>query len=574
MGPVSASPIAFRISPPAPFATPADHPNSLARIVTPLHADAWEQELKAAGVLQSFSAIPIGIRSGFDVGIDHAATLSLFSDSRRYQLYENHNHALENPAVIRAMIEEETREGRISHFYTPDDLFDLVGPFRNAPLTVAPKNGDYAQGRVCQDFSHPRDDPNDVSFNASLDMQDFSCDWGSFSQCYLLASRAPAGTQVAVFDVKAAHRRVPVAPWQQPFYAIMWMGMVAINYCCQFGAASSSGLWGKLADAFRAIFAHHFPASDCINWADDFIFWRYLSGDGYALCEDDIYALADRLGWPWSVKKTRPFSTRFNYIGFTWDLNAKTVEVTAEKKEKYLRNISTWQPGYAAAHKEALSVLGKLVHCACVVPDGRSRLPALSRWAATFRTNRPRLKYIVPASVLDDIAWWRARLQQDFCGREIIDIPDPIDLDVFVDASTGWGIGITIADSWDHWKLKEGWKNEGRDIGWAEMLAIELGLRALIERGHVDAHIRIRSDNQGVVGALQAGKSRGVEANRVLQRVVTLMLEHRVWLSVDWVASADNPADAPSRGMPPRDMTRKAHEFALPYAIRHLVDKV
>lgn len=573
-GLVSASPIPFRLPRVLPSLSPADHSNSLARIVTPLNADAWERELVAAGVLQSFSTIPSGIRYGFDIGLDRASTLSLFSESHRYQLYENHNHALENPAVIQAMIEEETREGRISEFYAPDDLYDLVGPFRNAPLTVAPKNGDYAQGRVCQDFSHPRDDPRDVSFNASLDMQDFACDWGSFSQCYMLAARAPPHAQVAVFDVKAAHRRVPVAPWQQPFYAIMWMGMVALNYCCQFGAASSSGLWGKLADAFRAIFAHHFPDADCINWADDFTFWRYLSDGAYTLHEDDIYALAGELGWPWSVKKTKPFSPRFNYIGFTWDLDAKTVEVTTEKKEKYLRNLDAWRPGHSASHKEALSLLGKLVHCTCVVRDGRSRLPALSRWTSTFRANRPRLKYVVPAGVLDDIAWWRARLEQTFCGMDIVDIPEPIDLDIFVDASTGWGIGLTIENSWDHWRLVEGWKSEGRDIGWAEMLAIELGLRALVERGYADAHIRMRSDNQGVVGALRAGKSRGVETNRVLQRVVTLMLERSLWLSVDWVASADNPADAPSRGMPPPLMTRTVHEFALPYAIRHLVEKV
>lgn len=233
-------------------------PNSVSRIVTPLNADAWEQELAAAGVLASFASIPKGLRSGFDVGIDRAATLAKFSDSHRFQLYDNHKHALDNPGVIEAMIKDESAEGRISQFYTPEELYRLVGPFRNAPLTVAPKNGDYATGRVCQDFSYPRDDPRDVSFNASIDMQDFTCDWGTFSQCYLLAARAPPRTQVAVFDVKAAHRRVPVAPWQQAFCVIAWMGLVALNFCCQFGAASSSGLWGQLADAFRAIFAHHF----------------------------------------------------------------------------------------------------------------------------------------------------------------------------------------------------------------------------------------------------------------------------------------------------------------------------
>lgn len=554
--------------------SPSHPPNPISRIVTPLNADVWEEELRAAGALDAFSSIPSGLRNGFDVGLDRVATLARFSDSHRYQVYNNHKHALDNPAVIEAMIEEETKEGRISRFYPPDELYALVGPFRNAPLTVAPKDGDYAKGRVCQDFSYPRDVPGDVSFNASLDMQDFTCDWGTFAQCYLLAARAPPLAQVAVFDVKAAHRRVPVAPWQQAFYVIAWMGMVALNFCCQFGAASSSGLWGRLADAFRAIFAFHFPDADCINWADDFTFWRYAHDGIYNLCEDDIYRLAARLGWPWSVKKTRPFSARFVYLGFTWDLDAKTVEVTPEKKAKYLAAIQRWQPGASIRHKEALSVLGKLVHCCLVVPEGRSRLPALSRWASRFRPDRPHLAFIVPQGVLDDISWWRSMLSAEFCGMPVRDIPEPLDIDVFVDASTGWGIGVTIDSEWDHWKLRTGWKVDGRDIGWAEMVAVELGLRALVERGHKDAHIRMRSDNKGVVGALDAGKSRGVEANRVLQRIVALMLAQGIWLSVDWVASKDNPSDAPSRGMPAPGYTRHAHKFDIPFVIRHLVDRV
>lgn len=548
--------------------------NSVSRIVTPLDADAWEQELSSAGVLASFASIPSGLREGFDVGLDRDTTFAKFSDSHRYQLYNNHKHALENPRVIDDMIKEETAEGRISQFYTPDELFRLVGPFRNAPLTVAPKNGDYALGRVCQDFSYPRDDPQDVSFNASLDMQEFTCDWGTFAQCYMLAARAPPQAQVAVFDVKAAHRRVPVSPWQQPFYAIAWMGLVALNFCCQFGAASSSGLWGRLADAFRAIFLFHHPSADCINWADDFTFWRYPRDGKYDLTEDDVYALADRLGWPWSKKKTRPFSARFNYLGFTWDLDGKTVEVTTEKKSKYLSELKRWQPGASFRQKEAQSVLGKLVHCCLVVPEGRSRIPRLSRWSSTFRANRPHLAYIVPAGVLEDIAWWRNKLEGDFCGMPVRTIPDPVDVDVFVDASTGWGIGVTINRDWDHWRLRAGWKTDGRDIGWAEMVAVELGLLALVERGYRNAHIRLRSDNQGVVGALDAGRSRGVPSNRVLQRVVAIMLEHDIWLSVVWVASADNPADAPSRGIPAPGFTRRAHAFNIPFAIRDLVDKV
>lgn len=353
------------------------------------------------------------------------------------------------------------------------------------------------------------------------------------------------------------------------------MGLVALNFCCQFGAASSSGLWGRLADAFRAIFLLHFPSSNVLNWADDFIFWRYRQEDGsYVLSEDDIYTLAARLGWPWSRKKTKTFSHRFDYLGFTWDLERKTVEITETKKAKYIRAMHKWTAGGSASLKDAQSVLGKLVHCALVHPQGRSRLPSLSRFVAAFQTNGSMRPWKLPPDVISDIAWWRDALSCTFCGMPIQSIPDVVDYGVFVDASTGWGIGLVLDGEWDHWRLRQGWKSDGRDIGWAEMVAIELGILALVEKGIRDEHILIRSDNRGVVGALDAGKSRGIQANKVLQRIVAKMLEHGIWLSLEWVASADNISDAPSRGLPVPGLDRHKYRFKLPYPLRDLVDKV
>lgn len=570
----TAAPLVATDVPCSVSAVPIDAPNRITRIVTPLLAQAWKEELSHAGVLSDFASVPVGIREGFDVGLPRDATLARFA-AKDYQIYKNHTPALRYPQVIERMIEEETEEGRISAFYDPDELFKLVGPFRTAPLTIAAKNDSYAEGRVCQDFSHPRDDPEDISFNATIDALDFSCDWGTFAQCYVLAAKSPPLAQVAVFDVKAAHRRVPVLPWQQCFYAIAWAGLVALNFCCQFGAASSSGLWGRLADAFRAIFLAHFPSSDVLNWADDFIFWRYAAPDGsYALDEADIYALAARLGWPWSRKKTKNFSHRFNYLGFTWDLQTRTVEITEEKKGKYLRAIEKWIDGGSVSLQDAQSVLGKLVHCSLVVPEGRSRLPTISRFVAAFSMHDPRRAWKLPTLLIEDIDWWRRALAQQFCGMPVVEIPALIDHGVFVDASTGWGVGLVLDGVWDHWRLRQGWKSDGRDIGWAEMVAVELAVHALVEKGVHDAHVLIRSDNKGVVGALDAGKSRGIQANRVLQRIVTKMMENSIWISLEWVASADNISDAPSRGLPVPGLDRYKFAFKLPYALRELVDKV
>ncbi|EJD38595.1 hypothetical protein AURDEDRAFT_172364 [Auricularia subglabra TFB-10046 SS5] len=106
------------------------------------------------------------------------------------------------------------------------------------------------------------------------------------------------------------------------------------------------------------------------------------------------------------------------------------------------------------------------------------------------------------------------------------------------------------------------------------MVAVEMGLRAAVEDGAQHLHLVIRSDNTGVVGALDGGKSRNIEVNRVLRRIVTYMMQSNIWLSTKWVASADNIADAPSRGLPPGLLPRRKFKFRVPYPIKDWVEEV
>lgn len=77
-------------------------------------------------------------------------------------------------------------------------------------------------------------------------------------------------------------------------------------------------------------------------------------------------------------------------------------------------------------------------------------------------------------------------------------------MDIWVDASSNWGIGVVIGDTWDTWKWSvpfEIWHVECRDIGWAEMVAIELVALRLEELGVTNANILVCGDNIGVIGA-------------------------------------------------------------------------
>jgi hypothetical protein len=202
--------------------------------------------------------------------------------------------------------------------------------------------------------------------------------------------------------------------------------------------------------------------------------------------------------------------------------------------------------------KECDVIVGSLNHCTNVLPDGRNHLPSFYRLSASFsRASSIFVKHRIPADVAEDVSWWRNQLSTDPCISRIITPPSPLTSQIFVDASTSWGIGFFLDGQWLAWELLPGWKSEGRDIGWAEMVAVELAVLVLIHAQFRNCHLILRSDNQGVVGALSGGKSRNPQQNAVLRRIVSSFREADIWLSIEWVSTNDNPADKPSRGLFP-----------------------
>jgi hypothetical protein len=290
----------------------------------------------------------------------------------------------------------------------------------------------------------------------------------------------------------------------------------------------------------------------CKKWVDDFVFLRQTRPDGspeYLL--EEILALGDNLGWPWKAKKTRPFASLFRYLGFEWSLSEKVVAIPPEKKAKYLQRLAVWTPSAQISQKCASKTLGTLVHCTLAVPDGRSHLGELIRFSSGLDSARSRHVCWTPRpELLRDIEFWRGQLSSDFCGSSVREPPVASDIEFWVDASTSWGIGVVFKGTWQSWRLKEGWKEDGRDIGWAEMIAIELGLRLAVAMGYRNIHFIVKSDNMGVIGALDGGRSRNREQNSALQRIVAIMRQHGFWMTSLYVQSARNIADRPSRGLP------------------------
>jgi hypothetical protein len=558
-------------------------------IVTRLKPDAWEAALKDAGVFEQFSDIPEGLRKGFLCGLERFSLASTF-------IPDNHYTSEHDESFIISKYAEEIELGRVSKGYDPAHLFSLIGHYRTAPLAVIEQspgkfrvivNHSYPQNKISIDLNtlplNPPNkiilDPSTTSINTVVNSKNFQCTWGSFSECYLLVADAPPHTQAAVFDVDAAFRNVPTHPSARRFLAIKIKDLIHLDHVCNFGATPAPGLWGKIADAMVKILLFH-GIDALIKWVDDFIFFRYprhsINHDSltYSYNAELIWNIAEELGWPWARSKFIDFTSSFQYIGFWWDLASKTVELPDKKKTKYLARLLDWTPGSFHTAKDAERLIGTLNHITLVVPEGRTHLVSLYKFRGGFKSDTPAsAKHKLPSPAVLDIDWWRNVLLQPFVGLNVIRPPKPLNIELFVDASTSWGIGLVLNGRWLAWELKDGWKSDGRDIGWAEMVAVELAMRTLVTASYSDCHIVVRSDNMGVVGAIAAGRSRGTQQNAILCEIVKFIQARSIWLSTLWIPTLENPADGSSRGVFPSRSLLYAHPPRIPFHLCPFVHK-
>ena len=122
-------------------------------------------------------------------------------------------------------------------------------------------------------------------------------------------------------------------------------------------------------------------------------------------------------------------------------------------------------------------------------------------------------------------------------------------LDIYVDASTSWGVGLLWGRKWVAWQAVDGWKGPCHDIGWLEGVAVELTIYALVEHGLHDCCVRVYSDNDRVIGAFDKGRSRNFKVNLSICRVSILMASRNITLDLEYIETSKNPADLVSRGI-------------------------
>lgn len=540
------------------------------RLPTPYNPDAWQRELGHDGLLHLFPSLVYDIRFGAPIGSPPPLSATFIpKNSKSATIYAN---------IIDDYLTDEIAAGRMYGGLSVDDAHIFFGGhFRTAPMAVVI---DGVKARVVHNFS--AEDETGTSTNSWLDAHEAPIMWHSAALMADMVSSARPGTQACALDWVKAYRASPIKPDHKRYIASMWRGLIFPNHAAPFGLTTSGNIQGVVADALIHIFRyHHIPRA--LKWVDDFNIQREpisqtLLPDGrveyqYGFDMDTVRNITDPLGIQWHpfTKKGHDFDYQTEYTGFSWDLQQKRVALPEAKRTRYLRKVTDFLAGNSGVvrEKETVSLHGTLQHVCFVYRHGGVLMPSISRFASSFPHRFA--QHHIPSGVRSDLQEWQRLLAQPNFYRSLLP-RGRIDLDVWVDASD-WGIGLVVGDRWAAWRLRVGWHANGRDIGWAEMVALELAVTWFVALGHSDdVDFIVNGDNTGVIDAVRRGRSRNVPRNDSIRRMLDLLIPHNIIVSPSYVPSAANRADPISRGNLGPNANRLPATFDLPEDLIPYID--
>ena len=181
------------------------------------------------------------------------------------------------------------------------------------------------------------------------------------------------------------------------------------------------------------------------------------------------------------------------------------------------------------------------------------------------------ISWCPPQSMMTDLKWWLCTLDNPSFYHELLPWSPCQDMDIFVDASTTWGIEIMIAGKWRAFKLHEDWKVEGQDICWLEMVTVEVLIYLLEAIGIANTTLLIHSDNQGTIGSISKGHSHNFHINLSICQAYVVLASQFIAPELVYISSKNNPVDPISHRELGSLESQNTISFSLPDKLQHIL---
>ena len=277
---------------------------------------------------------------------------------------KSHRGALDYPEQMTKYIEKETRYKAV---LGPFDKIPFTHNIGISPLSSRPKKGSQDR-RVILDLSFPIGDsvndgiPKDtyMGFQARL----------TFPKTDELAFRIfqlGEGCYMFKIDLSRYFRQIPLDPGDYSLIGYVIDGKIYFDKVLPMGMRSAPYIAQRITNAIAYI--HRSLKYFILNYVDDFVGAEVYDKiwEAYRALEN----LLKNLRVETSKEKIVPPTTKFEFLGITFDTKTMTMEISEEKLVEIKKELQSWLLKTKAKRREVESLVGKLQFMAKCVRAGR-----------------------------------------------------------------------------------------------------------------------------------------------------------------------------------------------------------
>ncbi len=265
-------------------------------------------------------------------------------------------------------------------------------------------------------------------------------------------------------------------------------------------------------------------------------------------------AAADRLAAAanvtWKAEDTRDLVTRYEFIGVAFDHDARTVSLSGKNATRLPDEIPE------RISFDTLEVLiGRLIFAAGALCIPLAHVWWPIKWARRryYDFNHQKIHLsddmVVPPAVSRGLSWWLRHARRSYRVPAVRPGAPSV---LFSDASLrGWG-AVLVTSRQEVFVAGGPWPRDhvSGDINVLEARALDLGLAhlrdAFLRSG--DPKLDILVDNTSVESGVRRGVGHSPFVSDALCPAIAALRELGIPITVDYIRTAENPADAPSRG--------------------------
>ena len=372
----------------------------------------------------------------------------------------------------------------------------------------------------------------------------------------LIPATLPHGAFMTNCDEKSAYDGVSLSPNSREFFGVQFGGWFMRYTTLPFGWSLSPYIYQTIG----MVVTNHLRRQGIVTlqYLDDRFIGPMLGGSHPILEPREAttratfctVATLSALGYTLALQKSvlQPTQT-LRFLGFDVHADSRQFSIPEEKKLafKVLREDILRQK---TVHLKSLQrLMGKCVSFSLCVPSTKLYIRAMA--AASARAARFSHTINLDKELRDEIEEWRFLDTRDQWLPWRLE--KHAELTLATDSSTfAWGATmqeVTISDMWP--------AHDSRPIHLKEAHALLLTLQAVATK-LTDRRVEARVDNMAVVHAWTNEGAKDPRLNDILKQIARLVTQENCDLTISYIPSKDNPADAPSRRLSAADTTLSA----------------